>query len=89
MKMLVIGRGDLAPTHAACMASIGHDVIRVDIDDGKVALLNSGKGWFREPGLDPLLAEDRGRAAPVHHRLRRGGQVRRRALYRGGHARPC
>ena len=39
------------------MASIGHDVIGVDIDASKVALLNSGKGWFHEPGLDPMLAE--------------------------------
>src|ERR1035438_8690358 len=39
------------------MASIGHDVIGVDIDEGKVRLLNAGKGWFHEPGLDPMLAE--------------------------------
>jgi UDPglucose 6-dehydrogenase len=57
MKMSVIGCGHLGATHAACMASIGHDVIGVDIDDGKVALLNSGKGWFHEPDLDPMLAE--------------------------------
>jgi len=57
MKMSVIGCGHLGATHAACMASIGHDVIGVDIDDGKVALLNSGKAWFHEPDLDPMLAE--------------------------------
>ena len=57
MKMSVIGCGHLGATHAACMASIGHDVIGVDIDYDKVALLNSGKGWFHEPDLDPMLAE--------------------------------
>jgi UDPglucose 6-dehydrogenase len=57
MKMSVIGCGHLGATHAACMASTGHDVIGVDIDDDKVALLNSGKGWFHEPDLDPMLAE--------------------------------
>src|ERR1700756_4669951 len=57
MKMSVIGCGHLGATHAACMASIGHDVIGVDIDGDKVALLNSGKGWFHEPDLDPMLAE--------------------------------
>jgi UDPglucose 6-dehydrogenase len=57
MKMSVIGCGHLGATHAACMASIGHDVIGVDIDPDKVSLLNSGKGWFHEPGLDPMLAE--------------------------------
>ncbi|HEX4089387.1 MAG TPA: UDP-glucose/GDP-mannose dehydrogenase family protein [Trebonia sp.] len=55
--MSVIGCGHLGATHAACMASLGHDVIGVDIDEGKVSLLNSGKGWFHEPDLDPMLAD--------------------------------
>ena len=57
MKMSVIGCGHLGATLAACMASIGHDVIGVDIDAGKVTLLNAGKSWFYEPDLDPMLAE--------------------------------
>src|SRR5271167_2739646 len=56
MRMSVIGCGHLGATHAACMASLGHEVIGVDIDPAKVDLLNSGKGWFHEPGLDPMLA---------------------------------
>jgi UDPglucose 6-dehydrogenase len=55
--MSVIGCGHLGATHAACMASLGHEVIGVDIDEDKVSLLNSGKGWFHEPDLDPMLAE--------------------------------
>jgi UDPglucose 6-dehydrogenase len=58
MKMAVIGCGHLGATHAACMASIGHEVVGVDIDEGKVGLLNSGKGWFHEPDLDPMLGEN-------------------------------
>jgi UDPglucose 6-dehydrogenase len=58
MKMTVIGCGHLGATHAACMASIGHEVLGVDIDEGKVNLLNSGKAGFHEPGLDELLAEN-------------------------------
>ncbi|HEX3731480.1 MAG TPA: UDP-glucose/GDP-mannose dehydrogenase family protein [Mycobacteriales bacterium] len=58
MRMSVIGCGHLGATHAACMASIGHNVLGVDIDEDKVSLLNSGKGWFHEPGLDPMLAEN-------------------------------
>lgn len=58
MKMSVIGCGHLGATHAACMASIHHDVVGVDIDEGKVRLLNSGKAWFHEPGLDRLLADN-------------------------------
>jgi UDPglucose 6-dehydrogenase len=63
MRISVIGCGHLGATHAACMASVGHEVIGVDIDEDKVSLLNSGKGWFHEPGLDPMLAEniERGR----------------------------
>ena len=57
MRMSVIGCGHLGATHAACMAELGHDVIGVDIDEDKVSLLNSGKGWFYEPDLDPMLAE--------------------------------
>jgi UDPglucose 6-dehydrogenase len=57
MRMSVIGCGHLGATHAACMASLGHEVIGVDIDEDKVSLLNSGKGWFHEPDLDPMLAD--------------------------------
>jgi UDPglucose 6-dehydrogenase len=55
--MTVIGCGHLGATHAACMASIGHDVLGVDIDEDKVRLLNSGKAWFHETGLDAMLEE--------------------------------
>ncbi|HYZ54592.1 MAG TPA: hypothetical protein VE733_13980 [Streptosporangiaceae bacterium] len=58
MRMTGIGCGHLGATHAACMASIGHEVFGVDIDEEKVRLLNSGKGWFHEPGLDKMLAEN-------------------------------
>jgi UDPglucose 6-dehydrogenase len=58
MKMTVIGCGHLGATHAACMASIGHDVVGIDLDEGKVRLLNSGRSWFHEPELDRLLDEN-------------------------------
>jgi UDPglucose 6-dehydrogenase len=58
VQITVIGCGHLGATHAACMASIGHEALGVDIDGGKVAQLNSGRAWFREPGLDALLAEN-------------------------------
>lgn len=56
MRLTVIGCGHLGATHAACMAAIGHDVLGVDIDQDKVDLLNTGRAWFHEPGLDELLA---------------------------------
>jgi UDPglucose 6-dehydrogenase len=60
MRLTVIGCGHLGATHAACMAEIGHDVLGIDTDEGKVDLLNSGRAWFMEPGLDELLARHTG-----------------------------
>jgi UDPglucose 6-dehydrogenase len=56
MRLTVIGCGHLGATHAACMAEVGHEVLGVEIDPDKVALLNAGRAWFLEPGLDDLLA---------------------------------
>jgi UDPglucose 6-dehydrogenase len=58
MKITVIGCGRLGAAQAAYMAEIGHDVLGVDIDESKVALLNSGRAWFYEPGLDEMLARN-------------------------------
>ncbi|MSZ44233.1 MAG: nucleotide sugar dehydrogenase, partial [Actinobacteria bacterium] len=55
LKVSVIGTGYLGATHAACMASMGFEVIGVDIDAAKIALLSSGKVPFYEPGLEELL----------------------------------
>ena len=52
----MVGCGHLGTVHAACMAEIGHDVLGMDVDEGKIALLKSGKSWFHEPGLDEMLA---------------------------------
>ncbi|GAA1356262.1 UDP-glucose dehydrogenase family protein [Streptomyces beijiangensis] len=56
MKLTVIGCGYLGATHAACMAELGHDVLGLDTDQDKVALLNSGRAPFFERGVDALLA---------------------------------
>jgi UDPglucose 6-dehydrogenase len=58
MKLSVIGCGHLGAVHAACMADIGHEVLGVDIDEGKAEMLNSGKAWFHEPGLDEMLSRN-------------------------------
>ncbi len=62
MKISVIGAGYLGATHAICMASLGHDVVVVDIDSEKIAQLNSGVVPFFEPGLTELLSTVRGTA---------------------------
>ncbi len=55
--MSVIGCGYLGAVHAAAMASLGHDVVGIDVDEGKVADLTAGAAPFFEPGLAELLAE--------------------------------
>jgi len=39
----VIGTGYLGVTHAVCLAELGHDVIGIDADPGKVARLAAGR----------------------------------------------
>ena len=56
MRMSVIGCGYLGAVHAAAMASIGHDVVGVDVDSARIAALRSGRAPFFEPDLDDLLA---------------------------------
>ncbi|ASF13379.1 UDP-glucose dehydrogenase family protein [Nocardia brasiliensis] len=54
-RCTVFGTGYLGATHAACMAELGHDVIGVDVDPGKVAKLSDGVVPFYEPGLEEVL----------------------------------
>jgi len=54
-RISVIGTGYLGVTHAACMASLGHDVVALDVDENKVASLAAGTVPFHEPGLPELL----------------------------------
>lgn len=58
MRVAVIGTGYLGTTHAACMSQIGHDVVGVDIDEEKVAKLQSGEVPFFEPDLESLVREN-------------------------------
>ena len=57
LKLSVIGTGYLGATHAACMASLGFEVIGYDTETSKIELLSKGKVPFYEPDLEDLLAE--------------------------------
>jgi UDPglucose 6-dehydrogenase len=57
MKLSVVGCGYLGAVHAAAMASIGHDVVGVDLDAAKIDALARGAAPFYEPRLDELLSE--------------------------------
>lgn len=55
MRISVIGTGYLGAVHAACMAELGHEVLGVDTDAGKIAALAEGRAPFYEPGLTEIL----------------------------------
>ena len=53
----VIGTGYVGLTTAVCLAKLGHQVVGVDIDEAKVARLQSGQATIYEPGLEELMRE--------------------------------
>ncbi|WP_375385860.1 UDP-glucose dehydrogenase family protein [uncultured Microbacterium sp.] len=57
MRMSVIGCGYLGAVHAAAMASIGHDVVGIDVDARKIETLSRGEAPFFEPGLQQILTD--------------------------------
>jgi len=58
LKVSVIGTGYLGATHAACMSSLGFEVIGVDVDAAKIQLLTAGRVPFYEPDLEDLLQKE-------------------------------
>src|SRR5690349_19968671 len=58
MRCTVFGTGYLGATHAAGMAELGHEVIGVDIDPGKIDKLAAGDIPFYEPGLRKMLRDN-------------------------------
>lgn len=55
MKVCVHGLWHLGSVTAACLASVGHDVVGLDADQKTIAGLNDGKAPLFEPGLYDLL----------------------------------
>ena len=55
MRLSVIGCGYLGAVHAAAMASIGHEVVGIDVDQRKIDALSKGEAPFFEPGLQEIL----------------------------------
>jgi UDPglucose 6-dehydrogenase len=55
MRLAVIGMGYLGATHAACMAELGHEVLGVETDQERLAMLKGGDVPFYEPGLREIL----------------------------------
>lgn len=55
MRVAVIGQGYVGLTASACLAEAGHQVVGVEQDAGKLALLQAGRAPIYEPGLQELL----------------------------------
>ncbi|TMC37576.1 MAG: nucleotide sugar dehydrogenase [Chloroflexi bacterium] len=57
MRVSVFGLGYVGCVTAACLAKAGHDVIGVDANPEKVAMIDAGGSPVVEPGLGEVLAE--------------------------------
>lgn len=58
MKIAMIGTGYVGLVSGVCFSDFGHDVICVDKDTDKIAVLNRGDVPIYEPGLSDLMAKN-------------------------------
>jgi UDP-glucose 6-dehydrogenase len=60
MKITIIGSGYVGLVSGACFADVGNTVLCLDVDERKIAMLNSGGIPIHEPGLDAMVARNPG-----------------------------
>ncbi|MCW8867079.1 MAG: UDP-glucose/GDP-mannose dehydrogenase family protein, partial [Marinobacter sp.] len=55
MKITIFGTGYVGLVTGACLADVGHDVLCMDVDQGKIEKLKNGQIPIYEPGLDNIV----------------------------------
>jgi UDPglucose 6-dehydrogenase len=55
MKITIIGTGYVGLVTGTCLAELGNNVLCLDLDVAKIAMLNSGEVPIYEPGLKELI----------------------------------
>ena len=58
MKLTVVGTGYVGLVSGACLAEMGNDVLCLDVDANKIAILEGGGIPIHEPGLDQIVARN-------------------------------
>jgi UDPglucose 6-dehydrogenase len=51
----IVGVGYVGLTTAACLADLGHDVIAIDVDAARIAMLKKNRSPIYEPGLEEMI----------------------------------
>lgn len=57
LKISIVGLGFVGTVTGACLCEMGHEVVGVDLDKGKVDLFYRGHAPILEPQIDQLLAD--------------------------------
>jgi len=58
MKLTIVGTGYVGLVTGTCLAEVGNDVLCLDTNAEKIALLNSGGVPIYEPGLEPIIRKN-------------------------------
>jgi UDPglucose 6-dehydrogenase len=59
LKVTIVGTGYVGLVSGACLAEVGNDVLCLDLDQAKIAILEGGGIPIHEPGLPDMVARNR------------------------------